>query len=109
MNLSGKYEPIWKSNGSCGIKITHHAVKRYLERVLKKSHFTSMEFWKAYIFLQKSFANVVTHRNYIPLPEIKGYVAVIRSNQVVTILEKNQSWKKRVKNLHGVYNSLEAA
>lgn len=103
MNLSSKHKPTGYSNQVGRIEITHHAVKRFLERVLKKSHFTSMEFWKAYLFLQKSFSNVVTHREFVPFPQIKGYVAVIRENHVVTIIEKNENWKKRMKHQHGVY------
>ena len=76
------------------MKITKHAVERFLQRVMKKSHYDQSEFMKAYKFLKKSFINVVTHRHFIPLPKIKGYIAIIRENVVVTIIEKNVSWRK---------------
>ncbi len=100
---------VWRPNGMNGLEVTHHAVIRFLQRVMKKSRFTQSEFAKAYLFLQKSFANVVTHRSVVPFPQIKGYVAIVRDNSVVTVIEKNRAWKKSIKHRYGYTRGLDAA
>lgn len=83
------------------MRITEHAVERFLQRVMKKSRYDQNEFMKAYDFLEKSFMQVVTHRDFVPFPQIKGYVAIVRDNAVVTVIEKNASWKRAMKYRNG--------
>ena len=83
------------------MQITKHAVERFLQGVMKKSHYDRSEFMQAYEFLKKSFMHVVTHRDFVPIPQIKGYVAIVKDNVVVTVIEKNASWKKAMKYRNG--------
>ncbi len=70
------------------MKITSHAVKRFLERVKQKYRFKHKEFIETKYYLENLFASVVTSRSLIPLPNHKGFRAVIRKNSVITILPK---------------------
>lgn len=79
------------------MKITNHATKRFLERVLKKRRYSYQEFKKANDLLKKHFANIKTHRNTIPLPNFKGYMAIVQENTVVTIIPKDRGWHKKIK------------
>ncbi len=79
------------------MKITNHATKRFLERVLKKRHYSYQEFKKANDLLKRHFANITTHRNTIPLPNFKGYMAIVQENTVVTIIPKDKGWHKKIK------------
>ena len=83
--------------------ITYHAAKRFVERVLKKQRYTHCDVDRAKELLQKLFSSVVTHKRYIPLPTVKGYIAVVKENIVVTILEKNSRWRRKVKLAHIAY------
>ena len=80
------------------MKITLHAATRFVQRVWKKEHYTLTDIKHAQKILQKHFANLVTHRCYVPMPNCKGYVGVIQDNVLVTILQKNSQWRKKQKN-----------
>ena len=72
------------------MKVTYHAIKRFLERVLHKTKWTRAEFNAARDELEKMFASVVpgSYGRRFPLPEYKGFKVVHQDNTVITIIEK---------------------
>ena len=81
------------------MEITLHAATRFVQRVWKKEHYNFTDIKRAKKLLQKLFTNLVTHRHYVPLPNIKGYIGVIKDNVLVTILQKDSQWRKKQKSL----------
>ena len=78
------------------MKVTYHAIKRFLERVLHKTKWTRAEFNAARVELEKMFASIIpgSYGRGFPLPDYKGFQVVHRDNTVITILDK-KSMKKR--------------
>ncbi len=78
------------------MKVTFHATKRFLERVMKKEHWSRQEFRQMKEQLEKMFMSVVpgSYSRPFVLPQYKGYVVVHQDNTVITILEKDQQYKK---------------
>jgi len=74
------------------MKVTYHATKRFLQRVLKKKRWTREEFLSIKSYLEKVFMSVIpgSYARPFSLPEYKGYVVIHRDNTVITILEKDQ-------------------
>jgi hypothetical protein len=68
--------------------VTYHAAKRFLQRVIGKMNFTKREILNTKSYLESLFRNVVTHRQMVVVPGFSKYVAVIKENKVVTILNK---------------------
>jgi len=81
------------------MKVTYHATKRFLERVLHKMRYTKAEFYETKKQLEEIFANVVpgSYARSFALPQYKGYVVVHQDNTVITILEKNDKHNRRRK------------
>ena len=79
------------------MKVTYHAIKRFLERVLNKSKWTREEFCAARDELEKMFASVVpgSYGRGFPLPDYKGYQVMHRDNTVITILNKKSIKKHK--------------
>jgi hypothetical protein len=86
------------------MKVSKHAVVRFLERVKGKKEFSDVDYKNAYIELNDLFKNVVSNKHYIVVPNYSKFIAVIKNNLVVTILEKfsmfytNEKKIKRRKN-----------
>ena len=78
------------------MKVTYHATKRFLQRVLKKEHYSRREFHQMKEQLEEMFLCVVpgSYTRPFALPEHKGYVVVHKDNTVITILEKDQHYRK---------------
>ena len=78
------------------MKVTYHATKRFLQRVLKKENYTRAEFYQMKLQLEEMFLSVVpgSYKRPFALPEHKGYVVVHQDNTVITILEKDQHYRK---------------
>jgi len=78
------------------MKVTYHATKRFLQRVLKKEHWSREEFFIVKQHLEEMFMSVVpgSYRKPFALPNFKGYVVVHEGDTVITILEKNQRYRK---------------
>ncbi len=78
------------------MKVTYHATKRFFQRVLKRNHWTHAEFYAMKLQLEEMFLSVVpgSYRRHFPLPEHKGYVVVHEGDTVITILEKDQRYRK---------------
>ena len=81
------------------MNVTYHATKRFLERVLHKVKYTKEEFYATKKFLEGMFINVVpgSYARSFALPEYKGYVVVHQDNTVITILKKDQRYKKSLR------------
>jgi len=79
------------------MKVTYHATKRFLERVLHKVRYTHEDFLEAKQELEKMLLRVVpgSYSHPIPLPCYKGYVVIHRDNTVITILEKDHSFLRK--------------
>jgi len=71
------------------MKVTYHAAERFLQRVLGKIKYSKKEVLNVRKYLTNLFENVVTHRQMVVVPGFSNYVAVVKENNVVTILEKN--------------------
>ena len=78
------------------MKVTYHATKRFLQRVLKKERWSRQEFRQMKQQLEEMFMIVVpgSYARPFALPMYKGYVAVHQDNTVITILEKDHQYKK---------------
>ena len=77
------------------MKVTYHATKRFLQRVLKKEHYTMQEFYQMKKQLEKLFAGIIpgSYTRPFALPNYKGYVVVHQGDTVITILEKDHRYK----------------
>ncbi len=80
----------------------YHATKRLLERVLHKVRYTRKEFYATKKLFEDMFLNVVSgsYARSFALPEYKGYVVVHQDNTVITILEKDQAYRKKQRTSH---------
>ena len=78
------------------MKVTYHATKRFLQRVMKKEHWSREEFRQIKQQLEEMFMSVVpgSYTRPFALPVYKGYVVVHQDNTVITILEKDQHYRK---------------
>ena len=81
------------------MKVTYHATKRFLQRVLKKEHWSREEFFIVKQHLEEMFMSVVpgSYARPFALPMYKGYVIVHQGNTVITILEKDLEYRKQIK------------
>ena len=70
------------------MKVSKHAVERFLERIKGVKKFSKEEYKKAYIELKNLFKNVVTNKRFVVIPNYPKFVAVVKNGVVVTILEK---------------------
>ena len=77
------------------MKVTYHATKRFLQRVLKKERYTREEFLHMKRELEEMFASVIpgSYTRPFALPDFKGYVVVHQGDTVITILEKDHRYK----------------
>lgn len=73
------------------MRISVHAAQRFLERVMNKESYTTLDIDFAIRYLQKSLQNVVPQRKtkYFVLPEFQDYKAVYIENTLVTIVPKS--------------------
>jgi len=72
------------------MKVSYHAVERFLQRVMQKKSIKKDDIYLAYKFLEAETKDIVLHGNkkFFRLPSFKNYVAVVTQNTVVTILPK---------------------
>jgi hypothetical protein len=74
------------------MKITNHAARRFLERVIGQTIYTWGDVVKTKLYLKRVFANIVvaSHYKHFPLPGFeKMFYVVYRDNAVITIIPKN--------------------
>ena len=84
------------------MKVTYHATKRFLQRVLHKTRFSREEFLTAKRQLEEMFMSVVpgSYARPFALPKFKGYVVIHQDNTVITIMEKDQAYRKKMRSRH---------
>ena len=70
------------------MKVSKHAVKRFLERVKGVKDFSKEEYKKTSLELTNLFKDVVTNKRFVVVPHYPKFVGVIKNGVVVTILEK---------------------
>jgi len=72
------------------MRVTQHAAKRFLQRVMKMERFNKQDMYRAYRFLEKETRDIVTqgYRDGFRLPSFEAYRAVVIENTLVTILPK---------------------
>jgi hypothetical protein len=74
------------------MKITHHAAKRFLERVIGMKQYGREELRKAYRFLKRETDGIQIRkcREHLVLPSFKEYQAIVVENTLVTIVPKRR-------------------
>ena len=74
------------------MKVTFHATKRFLERVLHKTRYSQADIMSAKQLLEDMFNAVVPGSYCRPfaLPEYKGFKVIHRDNTVITIISKKK-------------------
>ena len=84
------------------MKVTYHATKRFLQRVRHKTRFSREEFLTTKQQLEEMFMSVVpgSYTRPFALPKFKGYVIIHQDNTVITILEKDQAYRKKMRSRH---------
>ncbi len=73
------------------MKVTFHATKRFLERVLHKTRYSQADIASAKELLEDIFTSVVpgSYARPFSLPEHKGFKVIHRDNTVITIIPKS--------------------
>lgn len=76
------------------MKISHHAVIRFLQRVLNKSKLTNEDIKLGYKFLETETKDIVVngYKAFFRLPSFKNYRAVVQENTIVTIVPKGWNY-----------------
>ena len=76
------------------MKVTFHATKRFLERVMHKVRYTQKDVHEAQKYLEEMFGSVVplSYSHPFALPQHKGFKVIHRDNIVITIIPKK--WTK---------------
>ena len=74
------------------MKVTFHATKRFLERVLHKTRYSQADIVSAKQLLEDMFNSVVpgSYGRPFALPEYKGFKVIHRDNTVITIISKKK-------------------
>ena len=72
------------------MKVTIHAAKRYLERVLKKDSYSKKELYETFVYIKNPFKDIVTttYKGFCPLPDNPNFVIAFEENRANTILPK---------------------
>jgi len=78
------------------MKITIHAAKRFLERVMSKENYTCLDVDFAIRFLEKVLRDVVPtgSATSFVLPSFENYRVIYKEGSVVTIIPKGESYAK---------------
>jgi len=74
------------------MKVTYHATKRFLERVLHKTRYSQADIMSTKQLLEDIFISVVpgSYARPFSLPQYKGYKVIHRDNTVITIISKKK-------------------
>ena len=74
------------------MKVSVHAGERFLQRVMKKSQYTSMDIDFSIRYLEKLFKDIVPNSYARPfiIPGFENYRAIYRENTVITIIPKGE-------------------
>ena len=73
------------------MKVTFHATKRFLERVLHKTRYSQADIVSAKELLEDLFTSVVpgSYARPFSLPQYKGFKVIHRDDTVITIIPKS--------------------
>jgi len=76
------------------MKVSIHAGKRFLERVMLKKEYSCFDINMAIEYLEKLLRDVVPtgHAKQFVLPGFENYRAVYRQNTIVTIIHKGRKY-----------------
>lgn len=74
------------------MRISIHAGERFLQRVMKKKTYTSVDIDRAMKFLHKALKDVVPNsvNKHFVIPGLEDYKAVYCQNTIVTIIPKGE-------------------
>jgi len=72
------------------MRVSVHAAQRFLERVMKKSTYTSKDVGFTLRFLEKLLQDIVptSYAKRFVIPGFENYRAIYRENTVITIIPK---------------------
>jgi len=72
------------------MRVSVHATKRFLQRVLKKESYTSKELRDIYFYLNEMIKNIIprSYRGYCAFPGNSNFVIAYQENTATTILPK---------------------
>jgi hypothetical protein len=75
------------------MRVSVHAAQRFLERVMKKSTYTSTEIDFAIRYLEKLIQDIVVTSYAKPfvIPGFENYKAIYRENTLITIVPKEKT------------------
>jgi len=75
------------------MKVSVHAGKRFLERVMNRSTYTCLDVDFAIRYLERALSSVVPNSSskHFVLPDFQEYKAIYRQNTIVTIIPKGRS------------------
>ncbi len=73
------------------MKVTFHATKRFLERVLHKTRYSQADITSTKKLLEDLFTSVVpgSYARPFSLPQYKGFKVIHRDDTVITIVPKS--------------------
>ena len=70
------------------MKVSYHAGERFLQRVLKFTHYTKKQVINAIKLIEKDIDNIEYRNANFVLPSFPEYKCVIANNTLVTIIPK---------------------
>lgn len=72
------------------MRVSQHAIQRFLERVMNIKDFTDDDFTKTKKYLSRVFENIIpgSYSRPFSLPECKNFKVIHRNNVVITIIQK---------------------
>ncbi len=75
------------------MKITVHAAKRFLERVMNKSTYTCIDVDFTIRYLDKILVDIVptSYAKPFVIPGFENYKAIYRDNTIITIISKGKN------------------
>ena len=74
------------------MKVTFHATKRFLERVMHKVRYSQQDMHEAQKYLEEMFSTVIpgSYGRPFALPQHKGFKVIHKDNTVITIISKKK-------------------
>ena len=73
------------------MKVTYHAVERFLQRVLGTLSYSSKDIYNMKVYLEQTIFSKIVPSSYsypFPLPEYKGFSVIHRDDVIITIIPK---------------------
>jgi len=73
------------------MKVTFHAGERFLQRVLKMTRYSKQHILNAMELIKKDIKDLEVNGARFVLPTFPQYIAVVRDNHIVTIINKKHA------------------